>query len=187
MPFDSTNFKPEDPAIALYRERREKAAELWRKVPPERFDLNTWRCRSTACALGWLANERFDDWRWGKVDGDLVPKPPSHARDGVWHGAARYFGLSPNQTEQLFGCGYAAWTFYERAVSDVRPADVAERLLQMPYLVWPPAPGKPAFDPAPPFSFYMTIIEAEATPWWAVTASAPQAETAEATQPDPNR
>lgn len=39
----------------MHYERLERLAALLDTVPPEKFDLGSWACGTTACAIGWAA------------------------------------------------------------------------------------------------------------------------------------
>ncbi len=126
MPFDSAA----DPT-ALYRERREKAAALWRTLVPSQFNLQTWECGTTACAIGWLAVKRHDGWTF-----DDDGAPVWGACGESFDDAASYFGLTDEMTEVMFGNHRPAREFY--GVDDIRkvtPEMVATKLLAQPITV----------------------------------------------------
>ena len=139
MPFDSTGFAPgtaptqaADP-IALYRKRREDAAALWRDVPRERFDIETWHmetsCGTVACALGWLAAREHDDWRLDQEHKVL----PEWGQYGSYAAGAAYFGLDIWDAKECFGFDtHANYGCNSRAVTG---AMVADKLLVQPYYV----------------------------------------------------
>lgn len=140
MPFDAATASlilaraPVTDPTTLYRERREKAAALWRMLPPENLNMEHWECGSTACALGWLADHQFDGWSPGQktMFFGRVPTRPN-GRSGI--GAAReYFALDYQEAKNIFGGGHATARAYGYSdVTCVTPSDVADRLLAMPY------------------------------------------------------
>lgn len=137
MPFDSTHADaPADPA-AVFRQRREAAAQLWETVPAERWNMQRWRCGTTACALGWLACTGHGGWTWFQ---EAEPVGPDLARS-AYHSAADYFGISCDDAIQCFGPTVDSVRFHRRArIADVTAADVARTLLALPYAV--PAPDR---------------------------------------------
>jgi hypothetical protein len=134
MPFDATPFTTIDQVAdptALYRERREKAAALWERVPVEVFNMSTWICGTTACALGHLGSAGFDGW---VMDGDADRACP------VWNdkvgqkAGASYFGLPADDAEALFCCGNFERAYPHRDyLHQITPTDVARTLLALPY------------------------------------------------------
>jgi hypothetical protein len=130
MPFDSTQI--EEPNI--FRQRREKAAALWRKIPKNKFRMKDWECGSTACALGWLAIQEHDGWSFGELtSAGRLPITPNVIAD-VHHpfdGAALYFGISIINAKMCFnGSSHIYRRLYS---SDITPNDVAKTLLSLPY------------------------------------------------------
>jgi hypothetical protein len=117
-----------------FYEKRQKAAEVWRNVPHQVFNMENWECGSTACALGWLARENHDGWTHGfKTSRGRVPIAPNGIEGYI--GAAKYFGLSVAQAYACFGGTRGTARFHRRwFVSRITPSDVAEHLLSLPYL-----------------------------------------------------
>lgn len=140
MPFDGQDFVVNTDFTTLFRERRERAAELWRSVPREVFDLTKWHCDSKACALGWLANRKHDGWKWGwfrsvEESGAYLVPVWSGCRKSATGSAASYFGLTRQDTERCFAIGPITDTQRRK----LTPDDVACTLLALPYVV-PPIP-----------------------------------------------
>jgi hypothetical protein len=130
MPFDATPFTHTDQVAdptALYRERREKAAALWERVPVERFDLTGLACDSTACALGHLGLARHDGWNI--PEGFLVPEWGGVVGAGA---AVAYFGLTQEHAQAVFGMP-GVFELYGKHQWDITPTDVSHALLALPY------------------------------------------------------
>jgi hypothetical protein len=134
MPFDGQDFVVNADLTTLFRERRERAAELWRGVPREAFDLTKWHCDTKACALGWLATWAHDGWKWGwrrAVDQSGAALIP------IWSGrgkradssAASYFGLTREDARRCFAIGEIT-----AEMEKLTPDDVAQTLLALPYV-----------------------------------------------------
>lgn len=117
MPFDAGQIDKVD-VIALYRERRENAAALWRSVPKHDFVMSDWHCGSSACALGWLAVKQVDGWRFSGPNN----RPCIGYYDDPEDSAALYFGLSYDDAFELF------YMFSADANT------VASLLMQLPYV-----------------------------------------------------
>jgi hypothetical protein len=134
MPFDATGLAPTPDLIDTYRARREMAAACWREIKPSRFDLRTWQCGTTACALGWLANQRIDGWAWCHG----APYPTGQGNkirtriNDIWQVTAEYFDLHVTDASALFGGG-SSRRLYGCDPFFVRARDVADKLLGMPY------------------------------------------------------
>ena len=115
MPFDAMT-PAVDAATDLFMDRRRRAAELWRGVPAERWDMGWYECGTTACALGWLAHWQHDGWEWGFGMPTVGPVfSPAIA-------AASYFGIGIDAADKMFCNGKSRAT----------PADVADALLRLP-------------------------------------------------------
>lgn len=140
MPFDTLTNDLTSP-IALYQDRRERAAALWRGIPPDQFDLSYWRCGTTACAIGWLANKRFDGWSWsisGQSCSSWIPLAPVTS-DGAAlacdaSGVGAFFALLMGAAYHMF-CRPTADFYSKPSIRDVTPHDVADLVLRMPYFV----------------------------------------------------
>ena len=54
MPFDSTDFLS-NPEIDINSKeaRLRHLIEILKSVPPAQFNMNNWRCKTSACAAGW--------------------------------------------------------------------------------------------------------------------------------------
>jgi hypothetical protein len=124
MPLDSTTGD----LTALYIKRREAAAEIWRAVPDEYFEISSDRCGSTACALGWLAIKKHDGWHWD-TDNEL-PDWISEISDDRDPEAA-YFGITGSDAADLFGYGNYD-VFYGHINRRILGSDVADALLALP-------------------------------------------------------
>lgn len=120
MPFDGVDQE------MIYRARRQAAAEFLRAVPANVFCLHTW----SRCAMGWMAREGFDGWHF------YNGKPTSGDGWMGFSGARRYFGLSEYQTDCVFGARprEARWFYRKWFFQKVKPADVAQALLDAPYV-----------------------------------------------------
>ncbi len=114
MPFDSadTTSKTE-----LFRKRREDAAEFWRSLPVDTFDLDKW----TTCALGWLGIKQHDGWSWPTDRKVSYYSPMNPSGIHGFEGAMNYFGLS---NDDALSCFYGTL---------VTPTDVATKLCSLPY------------------------------------------------------
>jgi hypothetical protein len=141
MPFDGRTDHQADPArpvLNLYRYRRERAAALWRGIPDESFDMVTYGCGSTCCALGWLAQRQFMGWHWQHADPGLRNPPAwpgwNQILDRPDYAAAVFFGLDIDDARDCFGGGNpTAWYHGELRIADVKPRHVAATLLRLPY------------------------------------------------------
>jgi hypothetical protein len=136
MPFDAAIG---DSSVMLFQQRRERAAAYWMSLPKERFNMRRWErqlwpCGYTACALGWLAESKFDGWTWvggGKIFahyGSRVPLAPNGIESYI--GAATYFGMTYQQTIDCFGGDYQGDQGYDPRTAT--PADVAKFVLAQP-------------------------------------------------------
>lgn len=130
MPFDVMPIENYE----LFRERRERAARLWRSVPPANFDMQDFTCGTAACALGWLAVARVDDWQMGQCLPRRRTAGVVEAGDIPYVAAASYFGLIFTDALACFGGGRETARFHGRChISAVTGSDVAETLLRLPY------------------------------------------------------
>ncbi len=101
MPFDA-GLDTEKSSIDLYRQRRDVAADIWRSVPKENFMMSIWHCGTRACALGWLGILRHDGWQISGTFPLWLDQSEGAGRYAPIIGAARYFGISVLQAENLF-------------------------------------------------------------------------------------
>jgi hypothetical protein len=105
----------------MHRERLEQMVVMLRNLPPEGpgFDIGTWRCGTTACAVGHAClNPVFQEqgFEWNK-----------RHREPVFHGILSwpavelFFGLTKGQAEHFF---------YSASYSENDPTanDVADRI-----------------------------------------------------------
>jgi hypothetical protein len=135
MPFDGQNFEANADFTTLFRERRERAAELWRGVPTEAFYMGAWHCATKACALGWLANRRHDGWKWGWAKSAenfgvaLFPIWSETKKQGSGGSAAIYFGLTHEDARRCFAIGEIT-----EEMEKLTPDDVAKTLLALEYV-----------------------------------------------------
>lgn len=121
----------------MHYERLERLAALLDTVPPEKFDLGSWACGTTACAIGWAALD--PTFRSEGLRLDCVPSPDTYhcytvtdlTQTGgtffpvfgkaVYYAAAEAFwGLTNNQAHKLF----APWSYDPPGT----PSDVAKRI-----------------------------------------------------------
>lgn len=145
---------------ALYRQRRESAAVLWRSIPERQFNMQSWGCSvgnldiapnysitgeycgTHGCALGWLALRQHDGWRWIKGrQGYGRPMPPNGFSRAPTKGAAVYFGMPWRTAASCFVIGCANWeeTYPCEHEWWITPADVAAAVLAAPYVTSRPA------------------------------------------------
>ena len=126
-------------SMQKYRQRREQAASFWQGLPRHAFNMTQWGCGTAACALGWLAAEKFDGWESARrgENGELgVPHLPSGLT--AYMAAAYYFGLKIAEAQACFGSERQTAILHGRwFVSRIRPHDVAQTLLALPYTSQP--------------------------------------------------
>ncbi len=117
-------------AIELYRKRREDAAALWATIPDEKFCIASWKCGTTCCAIGWLAEKQHDGWHFDTPYSNLPRIGINNSNDYDWGAKAinRYFGLT---TKDTANCFVAANSYNPKTL-----AEVSEKLLSMPYEVY---------------------------------------------------
>ena len=127
MPFDAMT-PASDAATELFMDRRRRAAELWRGVPHQVFNMG--RCERGAdkgCALAWLAAERHEGWHWN----GHYPIGPNNF--SMYEGAAAYFGITVAYATACLAGTRATANFHGRwYISRVTRADVADALLRLP-------------------------------------------------------
>ncbi len=135
MPFDAAS-PTQHSDTEVFRDRRERAAALWRGVPQREFDMQSWVCGTMACALGWLALHQFDGW-WMNTGTGGGNYPTRFGRVyQPYVEAARYFGLTTETAELCFGPDYESAKFHNcYHICAVTPSDVADTLLRLPYTV----------------------------------------------------
>lgn len=76
-------------------------AAFLRDLPAEKFDMVSWKCGTTACAVGWAASlDHFKEQGLALADGDVyeMPCPTMPAPDGS---DVRLYGYDTAQ--ELFG------------------------------------------------------------------------------------
>lgn len=106
----------------MNKERLLKLADFLDTVPAEKFDLRTWQCGTTACAVGWACTmPEFQDEglvlanRWP----DFIPFP-MYIGYTCWTAVKQFFELTSVNADHLFDAGE-----YEPGAT---PQDVAVRI-----------------------------------------------------------
>ena len=84
------------------------ARDILPNVPEENFDLGTWKCGTSACAVGWAAADPQFNEEGFKLDkqskGPLASFifMPWYEGLGGWSAVEKFFGIDFDQAQNLF-------------------------------------------------------------------------------------
>lgn len=96
------------------------------KVPPHHFDMVNWTCGSSACALGWAAQDREFKAQGLILLSNTVGHIPTYSDDLGFAAAQGFFGLTPQQAYHLFSINY-----YDQSAFSITPQDVINRIQEL--------------------------------------------------------
>jgi len=103
MPFDGKTYTPTPVVVPMTgRERLRVLADFLDTVPPHKFDIGLYWCRSSACALGWATKIPAFAAAGYRLDADDVPGLNSNGNK-AFEDAATFFGISNRQVLTFFG------------------------------------------------------------------------------------
>jgi hypothetical protein len=71
-------------------------------VPPERFDLGTWSCGTTACAVGWAAVDKNFNAEGFYLFNTIPHLRTEHETLKSWDAVKVFFELTSTQVYHLF-------------------------------------------------------------------------------------
>ena len=120
--------------IETIMQRRRKVAGYLRFIEKTEFDITTWECGTTACAVGHMCRAEIDGW---EMFDELDETGEKHAVP-YWDGHASfdavqaYFGLTLMQASRVFGGVEAADNYNVPNVRKITPEMVADMLLSLP-------------------------------------------------------
>lgn len=110
----------------MHRERLEQMVTMLRGLPPEGevgFDLSSWHCGTTACAVGHAClNPKFQEQGLKLVPSRSDGFIPSYAGNTGWEAVRSFFGLGAEEDDYLF----FAWEYPKG--SQTTAAEVADRI-----------------------------------------------------------
>ena len=89
----------------MNRERLTYLIDILSAVPPERFDIETWKCETAACALGWACGSpHFQEQglHFRPVPNFEGACEPEFEGVHRYYAGARFFGITIEQSEYLF-------------------------------------------------------------------------------------
>lgn len=114
----------------MNRQRLEHLIEVLDSVPRKRFSLDHWSCDTSACAVGWAAQDpkfKADGFKLARPLLDYEPHPVYQPVKGGpftegWEAVCEFFELTHEDAEWLFSIDC-----YDDFVA-VKPRDVAKRI-----------------------------------------------------------
>ena len=113
----------------MNRERLNHLITILENVAPARFDLNEWKCGTTACAIGHACLDPELN-RQGlyleRVAGDWGAWTPSYGDSRSWGAVQAFFDLNFSNTLHLF----AHDSYHDEGEAPVRPQEVIARIQQ---------------------------------------------------------
>ncbi len=88
----------------MFKKRLRTLANYLESVPKERFDLHSWDCGTTACAVGYAC--KIPEFEQAGLGLGSSGQPTYNGRCFGFTAAAKFFGISSENAHKLFDANY---------------------------------------------------------------------------------